>query len=118
MQCRPLDVAEHVEIGNTLKFMRRAMHTLTTVCDPSSEPAQQAALIREMMDQLANNLTTLLCEAIPADRDSRHLARRIYYGTARFRFRFYNLNDLMTDAFAAWEPIDEAGDHRSLTKTE
>jgi hypothetical protein len=108
MHYRHLDVAEHVEIGNTLKFMRQAMHTLTTICDPSSKAAQEAALILERMDQLANSLTTKLCETVPPTRDQRHLARRIHHGSVRFRMRHYNLNDLMSDAFAAWEPICEA----------
>jgi hypothetical protein len=98
----PLMVVEHVELGNTLKDARDALHRLLGRLPLTTRLGRDTIRTLRAVDRLRCSLDSHLCEHVSPSTDPRRLTTQIYYGEDRIRLRWYDLDELKQDTFAPW----------------
>jgi hypothetical protein len=100
----PLTIEYHIQLGNTLKDARDALHPLLREVSVLPKLRHDAMKAANSIDLLCSSLDAHLHALLLPSRDPRRLAAHVYYGKVRFCFRSYDPGELDADAFAPWYP--------------
>lgn len=102
----PLTLEGHVHLAPVLYAARLAVNAAFPGFPKSGSPTRELLRFLRAIDALRAALDRQVCTLVPANRDPRRLAIRIYYG-AQLTPRLVEGRE--ADAFAAWAEVEEEG---------
>jgi hypothetical protein len=103
----PLSVRAHVRLAAALNAARRTLSDEISEFPNAGTFTRRILNLQRAIDALRSELENELCALVPAKRDPRRLATRVYYGNARLIPHYRPPDDPTDDAFADWIEMRE-----------
>jgi hypothetical protein len=102
----PLSIAGHIKLAAALKNARQALCEAYPSFPKQGQLTPKILRFDRALAELKCELDSRLVALVPAKRDPRGLATRVYYG-ARLIPRYRPPDDPTDDAFADWREMSE-----------